>query len=87
MSLSIDNGITWTDAVAQGSTLVPATGAHAGYALLGTGNGAAKSADYWFAPTSSKYFQARVRSYDSATSFVWTGLYIHYRLQGPYFEA
>lgn len=100
VSLSIDQGITWVDAVAQGTANTgsaryasasipagtgPATTAY--FFKLGNGSGAAKSADYLFVPSSSKYFQVRVRSFDRDTAFVWTGLYIYYKLRGPYFEA
>lgn len=100
ISLSTDGGITWVDAVAQGTastasaryvsaTIQDGTGpAETAYFFnIGSGSGAAKSADYLFVPKGSKYFQVRVRSYDSDTAFVWTGLYLYYKLRGPYFET
>jgi hypothetical protein len=100
VSLSTDQGVTWTDAVAQGTASVssaryitasvqagtgPAEVAH--FFNVGTGDNAPKSAEFLFVPASSKYFQVRVRSFDRDTNFAWTGLYVFYKLRGPYFEA
>jgi len=83
VSVSADNGLNWTDAQAQGTNITDVDG----FFLIGDGDNSAKSADFWFAPFASKYFQVRVRSVSASKSFIWTGLYIYYRIHGPYAEA
>lgn len=55
--------------------------------LVGTGDGTQKSAEFRFAPISSKWFKFRLRSNDDDTDFSWTGVYIYYDIGGPSFEV
>lgn len=71
ISISIDDGVTWTT-ISR---------------VLGTGDNTQKSAEFRFAPISSKWFKFRVRSNDDDSDFSWTGVYVYYDIGGPSFEV
>jgi len=70
VSLSTDNGATWTHKDRE----------------LGTADGTSKRAIFWVGPVTGEHITAKLESNDDDTSFTITGLRLHYIMRGTTLE-
>ncbi len=71
ISLSVNGGSTWAGTTTRN---------------IGTGSGLTKVADFFFLPTTGKFFRIKIESTSSSKKFTWTAAYVHYIVGGPHFE-
>lgn len=74
VGISNDGGLTWAYQIQS----------------LGIGDKKQKVADFYYRDSelsTGLYFNIRIESVSSSTTFIWTGFYVHFEPRGEYFEV